>query len=202
LPTITGEVYVDNASGTAIDEYDLYDIMTKFNARLDEEETKLVITAAQVNPCPRAKFVVVSPEGIQQEHATYRARTRTEKVPVPSKPVRNHYDFMGWTTDDSVVETCSVVTDDSEVLENLIDFYPAHSNDYNVTFVNPDNNNIAQTTYYAVFVLHKYKIRYILDYDAYVAGGDNPPVDSYETVLVPSGSIVGQYPPKNIPFKT
>ena len=208
LPTITGEVYVDNT--TAIDEYYLYQLMTEFNKYLTSEDTPLTICAKTVTPCPRATFIeVMQDTNIQRKIISRRCKTseaNTAFINPPNAPLRNHYDFQGWTTDPAVAETYSQVADDSAILtadnfytvetENEINYLVDHNGD-RVKF-NIDGGN--QHKFYAVYTLHKYLMKYIMDEEKYAL--NDADTSAFEIVAVPSGERVGDYPPTKIPWKT
>jgi len=96
--------------------------------------------------------------------------------------------------------TGGVVATDSPLLEHLavtIDM-DTHERTY------ADNASSLKfgatpTTYYAIFTLHKYEVKYVLDKEAYdLSEGADP--NSYESVLVPSNAYIDAYPPEHIPY--
>lgn len=207
LPRITGEVYLDN--DTAIDEYHLYELMKEFNRHLTSEDTPLTICAKTVTPCARAVFVTVEQiTNIQQMVDAYRTPTNqaaTDFINPPENPMRNHYDFRGWTLDASVANTESQVEDDSPIL-TANNFFTVETNEQGIRYLVDQEGNrvtytingISQNKFYAVFTLHKYQMKYIMDEEKYAMNENDP--SAYEIVLVPSGEKVGNYPPKQIPW--
>lgn len=97
LPLIGGEIYVANTE--PISEYTLYTIAQTFSEALNNTNpdfTPLTICAANVTPCPRAKFVEIMPDGTQRFVNMYRSDNEAALTPVPANLVRNDYDFRGW----------------------------------------------------------------------------------------------------------
>jgi hypothetical protein len=57
---------------------------------------------------------------------------------------------------------------------------------------------VTPTTYYAIYTLHKYEVKYILDIPGYIADPEDP--TNYEIVLVPSNAYIDLYPPQHVPY--
>lgn len=151
---------------------------------------------------------------------TLRSQDQYAEVDVPTDLIRNDYDFRGWATYDAistyapeflVIEgnkitgnTGGTVPLDSPLLDHLavktvVD--PVTKQKYHEY----DNGNAAallfgnaQTEYYAVYTLHKYEVKYVLDIPGYIADPTNP--NTYEIVLVPSNAYIDAYAPQHVPF--
>ena len=217
LPHIGGEIYLDN--DTAVNEYELYTIAQRYSAVLGVDDTPLTICAKTVTACPRAKFVEITADGQQKTIAMYRSNDASADVTLPIDLIRNDYDFRGWASEDAiqtyepnflkkndsgviVSNTNGVVENNSELLKHLAVTIDQTTSAHERIFEDGAEALVfgsTPVTYYAVFTLHKYEVRYVLDKDAYDAseGADE---SSYELVLVPSNAYIDAYPPTHIPY--
>lgn len=226
LPHIGGEIYLDNEE--AVSEYELYDIAQTYSRVLAVDDTPLTICAKNVTACPRAKFVEIKlgegeangtdgiiPNGNQVIVATLRSNDPAAAVVLPTDIARNDYDFRGWATYDAIQQyapdflriqndvvtgnTGGVVALDSPLLDHLA--VTVDQTDRHKTYADGATALVygsGQTTYYAVFTLHKYVTRYVLDIAKYILNPEND--ETYEEVLVPSNAYIDEFPPTNIPF--
>lgn len=153
-PTISGEMYVSNASGVAIDE----SLLTTTYA---EAWPNLKITLANVNPAYIAKFVQKLDSGKEQE-IDVRRYSRDGELVTPTmtdkRPSRQNYNFRGWTLDPSKTNI-----EDSQV-QSLIDqgviftpeMYPTDNPIATLQF-NAENDVY---TFYAVFSITSFTIHF------------------------------------------
>lgn len=215
LPHIGGEIYLDN--DVAVNEYELYNIAQRYSAVLGVDDTPLTICAKTVITCPRAKFIEITADGQQKTIAMYRSNNASADVTLPINLIRNDYDFRGWATEDAIdtydsnflkknnngvviSNTNGVVENDSPLLDHLAVTIDQITGDR--IFENGAEALVfgAQpVTYYAVFTLHKYEVRYVLDKNAYDES-EGADMNSYELVLVPSNAYIDAYPPRHIPY--
>ncbi len=214
LPLIGGEIYVDNEE--SINEYTLYEIAQTFTEALtttNPDFTPLTICAKNVTPCPRSKFVEIMPDGTQRFINMYRSSNPNDLTPIPSNLVRNDYDFRGWISDedlgtnndflkivDGVVQstTGGVVETNSPLLEQLSIIVDQKTGEKTFKNNEPLTFGSTATTYYAVYTLHKYEVKYILDIVAYNI--DNTDETSFENVYIPSNDYVDSLEPEHIPY--
>ena len=156
-PTISGEVYISNANGTAIKESDLTD---KYGVAFPN----LKIRVANVDPAYIAKFVQVLQSGKEEEidiirypHEEGKSVTITSKV-----PYKQYCDFLGWgLTKTPLSDSDWFVKYDyvNEVYEPILNpqvfsdeksvvvlYAIFHEHPYIVSFKNPDSEVIATTT--------------------------------------------------------
>ena len=162
----------------------------------------------------------IKANGTQKTIATYRSNDANADVEIPTDLIRNDYDFRGWATYEAIQEyqdsnkpflsvdgngvvlsnTGGVVATDSPILEHLAVTIDMTTRER--TYADDASSlkfGATPTTYYAIFTLHKYEVRYILDKDAYdLSEGADP--NSYESVLVPSNAYIDAYPPEHIPY--
>ena len=226
LPHIGGEIYLDNDE--AVNEYNLYTLAKTYTDELIAmTDTPLTICAKTVTPCARAKFIEImqgpeiddtsdgyAPNGDLSVIATYRSNDPAATVVPPKAPLRNTYDFRGWATEEAVMEYGAaegfLVKDGERIVSNtggicstespLLDHLAVRVLDVETGETASDALVFGddQVNYYAVFTLHKYKAKYILDTNLYSQDPTNP--NSYEIQMVPSGAIIQNYPPEHIPF--
>ena len=155
-PTISGEVYISNASGTAIKESDLTD---KYGVAFPN----LKIRVANVDPAYIAKFVQVLPSGKEDEIDIIRyPHEAGQSVAITAKmPYKQYCDFLGWgLVKEPTVDSEWFVKYDyengvyNEILtpqnfsdqKSVVTLYAIfREHPYIVTFRNPDDTIVATT---------------------------------------------------------
>lgn len=156
-PTISGEVFISNAEGDAIEESDL-------TGKYGVAFPNLKIRVAKVNPAYIAKFIQTLPNGKEEEVDILRyARTAGTTATVTNKvPYKQYCDFLGWalTKEPSEEEDWFVkydygneeyepILNPQEFTEqrNVITLYAIfQEHPYTVSFKNPDGSIYATTT--------------------------------------------------------
>ena len=148
-PTLSGEMFISNASGTAVDEAELTSVYA-------EIWPNLKIRAAKVNKAYISKFVQRLDSGKDTELDIHRAARDENVHPTMSakQPTRANYVFRGWTLDP---QYCTIDEADIESHINAKHIYASQSDFDTLTFSAEQDTFI----FYAVFSIVSYTIQYL-----------------------------------------
>ena len=163
-PVISGRIHFHNAGLSApLSEYYVY-------SQINSVWPNLEVTADEVTQCRRTKFVEIDPDGATIVYTAQKAEaddmSTNVLTPVYSEdleaPQRQHYDFLGWSSDPSLVGTKGVVVNPGDVVLAF---------DAQGRYVKTDENDTATgikmhdsaEAYYAVFCLHKYRVDFVMN---------------------------------------
>ena len=148
-PTIAGELYVSNASGTAIKESDL-------SNKYGEYWPNLKIRVANVDPAYIVKFMQKLDSGKYQEIDIKRYEKGQNVHPEMTSihPTKQNYDFRGWTLDPSLT---IVNENDVQTLINTGAIYDPGASLESFTFDDEGNDVF---TFYAVFSITEFTITF------------------------------------------
>ncbi len=144
-PTISGEVYISNANGEAIQESDLTD---KYGVAFPN----LKIRVANINPAYLAKFVHILQNGKEEEidiirypHEDGQVATITSKM-----PYQQYCDFLGW----------ALVKNPSSDSDWFVKY--DYENGQYESILNPQafSNEKDAVTFYAIFQQHPYIVSF------------------------------------------
>jgi len=153
-PTLAGEMFVENTSETAIDEFELTD---KYGTIWPD----LTIRAAYVNEAYIAKFVQILDSGKEDEIdiIRYQQQPGTTLTLTSKIPAKQYNDFKGWALDkqgtnmvasyNETTHTCDMMQSlqfDSNTKEyTLYAIFENHP--YNVTFYDVDGSTVLAVTH-------------------------------------------------------
>ena len=148
-PTLSGDMYISNAAGTAIDEATL----TSTYAAI---WPNLKIRAAKVDKAYISKFVQRLDSGKDTQLDIYRASRGDNVHPTMSSvsPTRANYVFRGWTLD-----TDYIVIDENDIasLQSQRKIYVTQSDFDTLSFSSSKDTYV----FYAVFSITSYQITYL-----------------------------------------
>ena len=158
IPNIQGIMFVNNDENHPILETDL----DKETGKYPTKFPNLTIYAKYITPSYIAKFIQEDDVGREAEFWLKRISTDSANLvaPYPSTiPLKQNYDFLGWS-----LSAENYDSNNNPILENLVISYdydtetltPVYDYASRCTFSN--ENNII--TFYAVFGLHKYAMRF------------------------------------------
>ena len=158
IPNIQGIMYVENDENNPILETDLDKETGKYPTRFPN----LTIYAKYITPSYVAKFIQEDDVGRENEYWIKRVSTDSANLVAPypqTIPIKQNYDFLGWS-----LEAENYDSNGNPITSNLVITYnydtetltPAGDFASRCTFSN--ENNII--TFYAVFGLHKYVMRF------------------------------------------
>ena len=154
IPTITGDLYVNNITGDEILEAKLGE-GTEENPGYAYYWPQLKITAKRIHPSNIAKFIQIAANGKEEEvdikkfDDTYLGQSPEMTTKIPTK---TNYTFVGWALD---TEGTQIVYNFNIQNQNLVP-NPTYVND--PAFIFSAQNNVI--TLYAIFTKKLYKVNY------------------------------------------
>lgn len=136
LPYISGSMFINNSLDNLIDESKIKNYYNRYYPDLD-------IYVENVEPAYTIKYVEIKENGLEYVWGTQK-HSKTEELikipPIDFTPVKDHYDFLGWSLEKGGFELTDPTTLDFDKDYIFYAVYEVHK--YTITFYNWDETVI------------------------------------------------------------